>query len=215
MRRTMPFSLIGNASRASRHASSAAAAARGLQHERRSVGVQRRRRCREHVAVDGLDRGDAFEQQVDARAARLALVALVDAPPHALRVAVGVAVAAPSRRRTRPAPPRGGGRRRRPRRTTAASSSSATASAVAPVPSTRPARRRTTARSVGERAGERARARELAARERGRESRPSADDASRSSAACSVSSATGSKSMRWQRDRIVGSRSSAPTTRAR
>ena len=88
----MPFSLIVNASRASRHASKASAAARGFEHERRLVGVQRRGRRRDHVPVDGFDRGDAFEQQIDARPAQLALVPLVDPAPHALCVAVRVAV---------------------------------------------------------------------------------------------------------------------------
>ena len=87
----MPFSLIVNASRASRHASSASAAARGCEHERRLVGVQRRARGGDRVPVDGLDRGDAFEQEVDARPAQLALVAFVDAAPHALCVAIRVA----------------------------------------------------------------------------------------------------------------------------
>ena len=58
----------------------------------RSVFSARRGR-RDHVAVDRLDRGDAFEQEIDAGAARLALVPLVESPAHALRVAVGVAVA--------------------------------------------------------------------------------------------------------------------------
>ena len=75
----------------------------------------------------------------------------------------------------------------------------------------RAARRRGEARrAVGERPGERACPRELAARERrGERGRREPGRRRASSAARSTSSATGSKSMRWQRDRIVGSRSSA------
>ena len=129
MRRTRPFSLIVNASRASRHGSSASAAARGVSASGRPVRVQRRRGRGEHVAVHGLDRGDAFEQEVDASAARFALVPLVEAAAHALRVAVRVAVAlhlgvelgAALRRvgrrprRPRPTPPHRAARRRRAR----------------------------------------------------------------------------------------------------
>ena len=91
MSRTSPFSLIRNASRASRHASSAAAAARGDSDEARPVLVERRRGIGERVAVHRLERGDAFEQQIDARAPRLALMALLDPAAQRARVAVGVA----------------------------------------------------------------------------------------------------------------------------
>ena len=87
-RRTIPFSLIVNASRGSRHASRASPRRARCSTSGGPVGVQRRGRCRDHVAVDGLDRGDAFEQEIDARPAQLALVALVDPAPHALCVAV-------------------------------------------------------------------------------------------------------------------------------
>ena len=167
-----------------------------------------RRGRRQHVAVHRLDRGDAFEQQVDAGSPRFALVALVEPAAHALRVPVGVAVALHLRvelgelgRMT--------GRDLIGRAAHRASSCSATASAVAPVPSIRPGAAANNARRLASGpAIARARAswppESPAASAAWAESTPSA-----ASAAASASSATGSKSMRWQRDRIVGNRSSA------
>ena len=78
------------ASRASRHASSAAAAARD-QHHTRSILVEGRRGIGERVAVDTLDRRDSLDQQVDPRASSLALMTLLDPSAQHPRVAIRVA----------------------------------------------------------------------------------------------------------------------------
>ena len=120
--------------------------------------------------------------------------------------------AAPSRHRTRRSSSVvSGGDRVGRARSTAASSSSATASAVAPVPSSRPGAAANAARRVAS----------GPASARARASWPPASAAASVAAAAETPSRfergtqqrrrrTGSKSMRWQRDRIVGSRSSAP-----
>ena len=205
----MPFSLIVNASRASRHASRASAAARGLSTSARLVGVQRRRGRRDDVPIDRLDRSDTFEQEIDARPPQLALVSLVDPPPHALRVTVRVAVPLHlgvelgQFLRVAARDFVGGAGDRgielfRDRERGRAGAVQATGGV----------------REQGAEVGERTRR----ARGHARAGRPtatpraraaSADRPSRSSAARNVSSGTGSKSTRWQRDRIVGRRSSA------
>ena len=179
----------------------------------RSVFSARRRR-RERVAVDRLDRGHAFDQQVDARAARLALVPLVDAPAHALRVAIRVAEPlhlGVERRELFACAARSTGRRglARPRRRAPARSRARSRR------SRRRARAPTRTRRAARRAVRRARGPARAGRPRARAS------AAASAARCRRVRArparrrrrSGSKSMRWQRDRIVGSRSSgAPVT---
>ncbi len=82
-----------NASRASRHASSARAASRGATASTGRSALRGASGAGERVAVHRLDRGHAFEQQVDARPARLPLVPLLDEPAQTLGVAIRVAVA--------------------------------------------------------------------------------------------------------------------------
>ena len=184
----MPFSLIEE-----RLARFAARVERGRGGARRDTTSRGRSPLsggagsRERVAVHGLDRGHAFEQQVDARAPRLALVALLD-PARAAAARRGPrSRAAPSPRRTRAAPPRAG-------------SSTASAALVDRGVELLGDRERGRAGAVDpgrrgrergahrrERAGERARPGELTARERGARSRRSRRSTpSRSSAACSV-----------------------------
>ena len=79
------------ACRASRHASSAAAAARG-ERQQLAVGVQPLLgRTRQRVAVDGLQRRDPLDERVDARPSVGALVTLLE--PAQLRAARALRVA--------------------------------------------------------------------------------------------------------------------------
>src|SRR5689334_3050534 len=54
----------------------------------RQIAVERRGTFAERVAVDGLERGDPFEQQVDARAPNLALLTFDDLPAQTDDVAL-------------------------------------------------------------------------------------------------------------------------------
>ena len=174
----------------------------------RSIGVQWRRRRGQHIAVHGLDRSDALDEQIDA----------LSVAPHACadpRCDDAIAAhpdrnnrAAPSPRRIRPAP-----------------------SCDGPPPAARGRldvrvelfgdRQRSTTATVDaagrggeggaefrQRPGQLARPRQLPTGECGGGAAVSAGSPSRSSAAAIVSSATESKSMRWHRDRIVASKSS-------
>ena len=205
----IPFSLIANASRASRHASSAAAAARGVDLNRGTIGVQRRRGCRQRVAVHGLDRSDSLQQEVDPRSPGFALLALFDAAAQALRVLRFVAEPLHLLVERGELVALAFGDRR-------------CGGLDCRVELLRELERgRAVAVDSCGRGGERGT--EVAAtvrRARGaRASWPpaslaivvaaSAATPSRSSAATTVASASGTKSMRWQRDRIVGNKSSA------